>query len=89
MAHLLLAHKKLHAGEDGIGPAPSGGAVAAAARASASPRSRHRSLFSSIVPQTELYFTPTKLVRKRETVAEGVNHLKYRYLCNELDAKLV
>ena len=36
MAHLLLAHKKLHAGEDGIGPAPSDGAVAAAARASAS-----------------------------------------------------
>ena len=52
-------------------PAPSGGAVAAAARASASPRSQHRSLlFSSIVPHTELYFTPTKLVqRRRQTSA--------------------
>ena len=62
VAHLLLAHKNFQSGEDGIGPAPSGGAVAAAARASASPRSRHRTLFYCIVPWTELYFTHSKPV---------------------------
>ena len=60
VAHQLLAQRNFQCGEDGIRPAPSDGAVATVARASAGRCWPHRSLLWSIVPGTELYFTGLK-----------------------------
>ena len=62
VAHQLLAQRNFQCGEDGIRPAPSDGAVATVARASAGRCWPHRSLLWSIVPGTELYFTGLDLV---------------------------